>query len=233
MSTRKKLLVTGANGFIGRQVLAQLDPGEWEIHAPLEPNLKRRRQESSGTRLTLRHNVPEELVQSVAPSHLLHLAWNVTPGQFWTAPDNIDWLRSSLALYQSFVAANGTRAVFCGSCAEYDWTVQLLDEAKTPLRPATLYGATKAALSNVLLAAASNDRTQVAWGRLFFVWAERAASPACAHVISSLLQGHPALCTNGLAERDFIARPRCRRGSDCGAEKQILRSRQHRLRSSA
>ena len=113
---RKKLLVTGASGFIGRQALSLLDLQEWEVHAVARngPQAKMQGILWHSTDLLI-PNAPEEIVKSIGPSHLLHLAWNATPGKYWTAPDNIDWLRASLALYQAVVAMGGKRAVFFGS----------------------------------------------------------------------------------------------------------------------
>ena len=38
------------------------------------------------------------------PSHLLHLAWYSSAGPFWTAPENLDWVRASVCLLQAFAA---------------------------------------------------------------------------------------------------------------------------------
>ena len=103
---------------------------------------------------------------------LLHLAWATEHGAFWTSPDNVRWLEASLALLRAFVAGGGARAVVAGTCAEYSWSTEadvLAEEA--PLEPATLYGASKAALLGAggtfleqegveLAGAASSSRTE-------------------------------------------------------------------------
>ena len=61
-------------------------------------------------------------MKDLRPSHLLHFAWYVTPGKFWTSPENIDWLQASLDLVTSFLDCGGERSVIAGTCAEYDWT---------------------------------------------------------------------------------------------------------------
>ena len=145
------------------------------------------------------------LLDEIRPSHLLHLAWDVTPGRFWRAPENLDWVAASLRLYRAFVRCGGTRFVGAGTCAEYDWTWDMLDEAVTPLRPATLYGAAKDALHRILAAAAAQDRVSVAWGRLFFLYGPHEASNRLVpDVAQAMLRGVPALCGPGTAERDFM-----------------------------
>ena len=70
-------------------------------------------------------------------------AWNVTPGQYWTSPENHAWRTATAALARAFYDAGGRRFVGAGTCAEYDWSGGLCDELTTPLEPATLYGEAK------------------------------------------------------------------------------------------
>jgi len=94
--------------------------------------------------------------------------------------------------------------VFAGTCAEYDWDGGILEET-APLRPATLYGRAKAALADLLFAAAPADGVALAWARLFFLYGPH-EHPArlVPSVIVPLLKGEPALVGEGLARRDFM-----------------------------
>ncbi len=88
------------------------------------------------------------------PKLLLHLGWYVEPGRFWNTPENVRWVEASLALLRAFAAAGGRRAVLAGTSAEYDWDAagEPCNELRTPLRPATLYGAAKHPLHAVAAA---------------------------------------------------------------------------------
>ena len=144
-----KVLVTGANGFIGRQCLPKLLQRGFHVCAISSQD--RRSGDVEWRRANLLN--AEEMrvaVASLRPTHLLHLAWITTPGVYWTSPENLQWLAASLQLIEEFRSRNGMRAVVAGTCAEYDWTEGVCSETTTALRPATLYGTCKHALQQVL-----------------------------------------------------------------------------------
>ncbi len=187
-----RVLVTGGGGFIGRHAVALLRQRGFEVCAP-----------SRAEADLLAPGVAAALVARLRPTHLLHLAWNATPGRFWTAPDNLDWVAASLALHRAFAAAGGRRAVFAGTCAEYDWSHAELDEATTPCAPATLYGTAKDALRRLVLAAP--DGVSVAWGRVFFLYGPgEAPGRLVPDVVAALLAGQAARCGEGLVQRDIM-----------------------------
>src|SRR5688500_9380499 len=105
----KRVLLTGASGFIGRQCLAALAGRDVEIHAAS------RRPNATGPSIHW-HNIDllepraaRDLAQAVRATHLLHLAWTAVPGKFWDDPDNERWLQSSVELAHAFAAAGGDR----------------------------------------------------------------------------------------------------------------------------
>lgn len=148
----RRVLVTGAGGFIGRHCLTALADRADEIHALSE------RPQSAGSPAgscetagevrwhqadLLDRGSVEALLDSVRPSHLLHLAWFSGHREIYSSPENNRWVRASLGLLAAFQGRGGKRAVFTGSCAEYDWSEGLCSEHETPLRPASVYGASK------------------------------------------------------------------------------------------
>jgi nucleoside-diphosphate-sugar epimerase len=187
-----RVLVTGANGFIGCHVVPLLRSRGFEVHA-----IGRSQAD------LLIPGIPAALIERIKPTHLLHLAWNAVPGRFWLAPDNLNWVAASLLLHRAFAAAGGKRAVYVGTCAEYDWSSSLLDETETACTPATLYGIAKDSLRRLLQA--SPEGVQLAWGRVFFLYGpHEAPTRLIPDVITSLLAGREAMCGDGLVERDFL-----------------------------
>jgi nucleoside-diphosphate-sugar epimerase len=206
MRSAKRVLLTGASGFIGRHTIEELQARNYEVHAVS------RRPFTKPPLNIFQHSVDlandervRETLRTVAPTHLMHLAWDVTPGAFWSSSTNLDWVATSLRLYRAFVEHGGQRAVFAGTFAEYDWTNELLDEVATPLRPVTIYGTAKYALHKLIAKSAQKEGISIAWARLFMLYGphERRAR-LVPYVACALLQGQPALCGDGSAARDFM-----------------------------
>jgi nucleoside-diphosphate-sugar epimerase len=199
-----KVLVTGGSGFIGQHCLKQLYAKGYEVHAVSsipKPNsdLVQWHQAS-----LLDVGQTRGLIHAVKPSHLLHLAWYTTPGKYWTAPENLDWVKGSLALMREFSEAGGKRLVTAGTCAEYEWSHGLCIEGQTPLIPATLYGTYKHAMQLMQHAWCAQNGLSGAWGRVFSLYGP-AEYPdrLVASVIRALLRSEVATCGNGTLVRDY------------------------------
>jgi nucleoside-diphosphate-sugar epimerase len=200
-----RVLLTGATGFIGRHAVAPMLAAGHELHAVTTREAPPAEDCVTWHRADLLESA--DVVREVSPDVLLHLAWYVEPGRFWTSPLNVRWVEASLALLRAFADAQGRRAVLAGTSAEYDWESagERCDEERTPLRPATLYGAAKHALHRVAERYAEQVGFELAWGRIFFVYGpgepEGRLIPS---VGRALLAGEPVLTTRGDQARDFM-----------------------------
>jgi nucleoside-diphosphate-sugar epimerase len=203
----RRLLITGATGFIGSHAVESAVACGFRVFATarssspeLMPDVEYRQADLFDAQQVA------DLIQSVRPTHLLHTAWLVIPSECWFSPDNHRWVEASKVLLRAFVEAGGRRAVFTGSCAEYDWTTpQPCDEKTTLMNSQTLYGRCKNELREWALQYARQSGTSFAWGRPFFLYGPREHPdrlfPA---VIRSLLDDKPVACTAGTQQRDFL-----------------------------
>jgi nucleoside-diphosphate-sugar epimerase len=200
------VLVTGASGFVGGAVLPRLVDAGYAVHAVHHAGPRPDTPGVYAHRADLMNRVASEaLVESVQPSHLLHLAWYTTPRRFWTSDRNVAWVEASFRLLRAFAGHGGVRAVVTGTCAEYDWRAGRCSEESTPRRPSSLYGVCKNALFEVATAHARSAGHSLAWARLFHPYgpAER-PERLVPSIVRNLLAGHPVDLTHGQQERDFV-----------------------------
>lgn len=191
----KRVLVTGGSGFIGRHTAPHLETLGYEVHA-------------AGSREANLLNPADRraLLERVRPTHLLHLAWHVPPGKYWTSLENVRWLQASMDLIVDFAAAGGKRLVSAGTCAEYSWDGDgICREDQTPLQPASLYGTSKDALRRMQEALAPQLGLSGAWGRIFFPYGPgEPAGRLVPSILDNILRGQAAPCSHGRQVRDFI-----------------------------
>ena len=99
----KRVLLTGASGFIGQHAIAPLIARGYDIHAVSSSP----RETASPSMRCHRTNLLDaaalaHLMQQIQPTHLLHFAWYAEPGGFWRSSENFRWLEASIGLLRYF-----------------------------------------------------------------------------------------------------------------------------------
>ena len=191
-----RVLLTGATGLIGRHCAAPLRAAGFDV-------LAASRSGRDGLALDLldRDAVGAAIAQ-YRPSHLIHLAWHDGSNRYHD-PANLDWAKATLDLMRAFRDAGGSRAIFVGSCAEYDWTRGPVFAEEAALAPASLYGAAKVAAAKAV--ANLEGAPSHAWARVFFCYGPgEPAGRLLGDLITGLRAGLPVECTDGQQARDFL-----------------------------
>lgn len=204
--TQARVLVTGASGFIGRCVLDPLVATGATVHV-----VQRRGAVGVPVSIGVHHvdlhdaRACDALVDGIAPTHLLHLAWIATPGVYVTSPDNPRWLQSSIHLIEAFIRRGGARLVTAGSAMEYDWTKGWCAEESTPCKPQTLYAACKHALYEVADRWSAQTNVSFAHARIFWLYGPGEAPerliPAMIH---AGMTGVPMMLRHPAQVRDYL-----------------------------
>ncbi len=202
------ILVTGATGFVGRQVL----------HALGERSCRVRTVVRQGKQIA-----PSPAIESVIASldifsetaawwagacggvdTVIHVAWYAEPGRYLQSLKNAECLAGTLRLAQGAVEAKVRRFVGIGTCFEYDLSAGQLS-VTTPLKPSTPYAQAKAGAFTALSQLLPQHGIEFAWCRLFYLYGEgEDARRLVPYLRAKLEAGEPAELSSGTQVRDFL-----------------------------
>lgn len=201
-TSNKKILLTGASGFIGSHVLAELLRRGYEVHAVVHHGEVNQRPGVTVHRLDLLDPAAvEAFIAQEKFTHLLHFAWYVGE-KLHVHEKNLDWLAASLCLLKSFGQHGGQHFLGAGSCAEYEYRYGLLHEGDTPTAPGLLYGNAKNALCRLAEVYCRMKEMRFQWTRIFNLYGPgEKPQRLMPSVIRSCLRGEDVRvseCTNFL-----------------------------------
>jgi len=202
------VLLTGATGFVGRQVHKALVAHGATVRVVLRPGTEARLAAPAERLVTTPDLFIEQAgwwaLACAGIDTVVHAAWYAEPASYLHSPKNQDCLAGTLALARGAIAAGVRRFVGIGTCFEYDVAAGLLT-IKTPLDPQTPYAAAKASAFRALSELLPSHAVGFAWCRLFYLYGdgenERRLVP---YLRERLARGEPAELTRGTQIRDFL-----------------------------
>jgi nucleoside-diphosphate-sugar epimerase len=203
------ILLTGATGFVGRQVLRALTERGCRVRAVVRAG----KQSEVATEAIAS---PDIFAESEAwwsdvcrgIDTIIHAAWYAEPGLYLQSPKNIDCVNGTLRLAQGAIDAKVRRFVGVGTCFEYDLSAGHLSVA-TPLKPTTPYALAKATAFNALSHLLPANGVEFAWCRLFYLYGEgedegEDARRLVPYLRAQLKAGERAELSSGTQIRDFL-----------------------------
>jgi nucleoside-diphosphate-sugar epimerase len=205
-----KVLLTGATGFVGRQVLNILDKSGISTRVIVREGKEGKiagvnNLESIVYTLDLFSESVEwwtNVCEGI--DIIIHVAWYAEPGKYLYADKNIDCLIGTLRFAKGASLAHVRRFVGIGTCFEYD----LKDEAlsvENPLLPITPYSGAKAAAYWALLNWFRSKQIEFVWCRLFYLYGEgEDPRRLVAQLHKNLSAKIPVDLSSGDQVRDFL-----------------------------
>jgi len=167
-----KIALTGATGFIGMHVLAELEASSVEsialVRSSTEKSLRRFR--CSVAQFDL-HNPPSNAFELMgSPDVLIHLAWSGLPN-YKSLHHFEEELPAQYRFLKCLVEAGLQSLVVAGTCFEYGMQSGSLSESFAT-RPSNSYGFAKDALRCQLEYLKATHPFQLAWARLFYLYGQ-------------------------------------------------------------
>ncbi|MEA3536214.1 NAD(P)-dependent oxidoreductase [Rhizobium sp. CC-YZS058] len=202
------ILLTGATGFVGRQIHKRLVANGHAVTAILRPNSAGRLAAPVAGSIETPDlfSEPVSWWQAAAEgmSTVIHAAWFVEPGRYLDAPDNLACLAGTLRLAEGAEAAGVDHVIGVGTCFEYRLPGDRLS-IDAPTGPTSLYAACKLSSFLTLEAFFASRRTRFSWCRLFYLFGEgehpRRLVP---YLRQQLERGEVAKLSAGTQVRDFL-----------------------------
>ncbi len=204
-----KILVTGANGFIGSAFCRLALAHGHEIAGLIQPTKIPPANFPAGAKIIWLKGTlagpPWKDIERVQPDVCVHFAWIATPGVYLESPENEQYLQWSLDLVHGLRNIGVSHIVGAGTCIEYQISKTPLSESSTPVDPTTFYARCKNALRETLAAGAQKDGWDFCWGRVFYPYGV-GEHPArlCSSLIQKLRRGEKLVLKTPDSLKDYI-----------------------------
>ena len=199
----KKVILTGATGLIGQNIIEPLKKLDYEIYA-LTIDEKNPDFDINWINCNI---FDEESLKSVfdkvKPTHLMNFAW-ITGGDYLSNPMNNDFVKAGMNMLKFFKEHDGKRAVFSGTCFEYDFITKPIKE-DNPLKPTTLYAQCKNQLRENAQKYCAENNISFGWGRIFYVFGKNEkAGRLTSTIINNFKEGKEVTITCGSLIKDYM-----------------------------
>jgi len=200
-----KIIITGGSGFVGKNLLPIIAATNHKYYL-LDMNTYTTQYDNiEVVKCNLLDNGEvNKKIENIKATHLLHLAWGMSPSNY-NLDINFDWLKSSMNLLEQFQKNGGERVIIAGSGVEYNWDFGCCKEDVTPISHETLYGSTKNILRQYATDYCKHHGLSFVWPRLFFLYGPHEhPDRLISHIICSLLKKEKATILNGEIYRDYF-----------------------------
>jgi nucleoside-diphosphate-sugar epimerase len=207
---KRSVLVTGASGFVGMQVLSHMLDLNVRIVVIIR-EISREKISSLGHPIEIISSSDlflesEEWWISVLQNidTVIHLAWYAEPGKYLHSSKNIECLQGTLVMGRAASRSGVRRFIGIGTCAEYDSDCGYVS-ISSRVNPRTIYASCKASLFFTLSSLFEGSNVEFAWCRIFFLYGEGEDARRLSPFLRAKFQaGEVAELRGGNNVRDFL-----------------------------
>ncbi len=202
------VLLTGATGFIGRQIHKELTRKGHRVRVVLRPGTAARLAAPAADIIETDDLFARDAgwwaEACAGMDAVIHSAWYVEHGRYIDAPENAACVAGSFQLARGASEAGVRHFIGIGTCMEYRLPGERL-EVSSPLEPANFYAACKLSTFHMLREWFARRDTLFSWCRVFYLHGEgEHPRRLAAYVHDQLARGETARLSAGTQLRDFL-----------------------------
>lgn len=199
-----RILVTGANGFIGRAFCATASQRGHDVLRLMRRLPGPDAGEQQAVLGTL-DDAPWPAIKGFGADAVLHLAWVTTPGVYLTSPENRTLLQQSERFLRGCLDAGIPHLAAAGSCVEYSRSEAPMAEWGTALDTSFPYSAAKVALYRWLEAELASAEQAWTWFRIFYPYGPgEHPQRLTSYLIRQLASGQPVILRTPNSVKDYV-----------------------------
>ncbi|MDR3244615.1 MAG: NAD-dependent epimerase/dehydratase family protein [Elusimicrobiota bacterium] len=201
--SNKKVIITGATGLIGKESIKPLQEAGFDIFALTIDDYRPSWNINWIDCNLFDTGSVKKAFDEVKPQYLLNFAWATTEN-YLSSNINFDFLKASLDLLKHFKENGGQRAVFAGTCFEYEFKDSHIKETDN-LKPETVYAKCKNHLRQLSELYCLQNNISFGWGRIFYAYGiGEYAKRLTALMVHNLKNNQEVIINNGSLLRDYI-----------------------------
>ena len=205
-----RILITGATGFVGKQVIKRLCDLDVKIYLVLRPGKENIFHDNEAVQsIIFSQDIFKESAAWWAETcadidTIIHLAWYAEPGEYLESSKNSECFEGTVNLAKGAVKAGIKRFLGIGTCVEYKNSSSPL-ESSSPLHPFTPYAKAKVVTFQYLTTLFKESNIEFLWCRLFYLFGEGEDSRRLAPLLrNSFMHGKSVELSNPGMVKDYL-----------------------------
>lgn len=201
---KEKVLLTGATGLIGKELIKPLLERGYEIFAISRNPLQNTQYITWLSGDLFDTQFIKYCCEKAKADILVHLAWKVTK-DYATSNENFSFLASSISLLQEFQQNGGKQVFFCGSYFEFDLSQTVLTEQSKLAPEKMAYTFCKNELRKIAEKFCQQNAMDFCYGRIFNVFGHNEEKNRLTRqILDCLFANKEVIIKSGPLQKDYM-----------------------------